>query len=112
MRTSSGATRDGALELVAKDPTRAWIVDPGDPVTERVWAVARRCHAALGCRHHSLFDFRIDPAGRPWFMEAGLYCSFSPVSVISTMASAAGIPTDELFQIAVSNARHPTEVTR
>ena len=36
-----------------------------------------RCHVALGCRHYSLFDFRIDPDGDPWFLEAGLYCSFS-----------------------------------
>ena len=55
---------DGELRLVAKDHTRAWIVDPGDPVTARVWDAARRCHAALGSRHYSLFDFRIDPDGR------------------------------------------------
>ena len=60
-------------------------------LTQRVWAAARRCHLALGCRHYSLFDFRIDPDGRPWFLEAGLYCSYSPGSVIAMMASAAGI---------------------
>ncbi len=106
------ADRDGELELAAKQSTRAWILDPGDPVTERVWEVARLCHAALGCRHYSLFDFRIDPSGRPWFIEAGLYCSFSPESVISTMASAAGIATDELFAMAVDNVLEITEATR
>ena len=73
------------VRLVAKDTTRAWIVDPADPLTEVVWAAARRSHTALGCRHYSLFDFRIDPDGRPWFIEAGLYCSFSDRSVIATM---------------------------
>ncbi|MFY9926602.1 MAG: hypothetical protein WAK82_01245 [Streptosporangiaceae bacterium] len=95
---------DGELSLVAKDSTRAWIVDPGDPLTERVHAAARRCHAALGCRDYSLFDFRIDPAGQPWFLEAGLYCSFAEKSVISTMARAAGISLPELFRTAIRQA--------
>ena len=95
---------DGGLGLVAKDATRAWIVDPDDPVTEAVWAAARTCHEALGCRHYSLFDFRIDPDGRPWFLEAGLYCSFARKSVMAMMAEAAGIPLGELFATAVQQA--------
>jgi D-alanine-D-alanine ligase len=95
---------DGDLSLVAKDSRRAWIVDPGDPVTAPVWAAARRCHAALRCRHYSLFDFRIDPDGRPWFLEAGLYCSFARQSVIAAMAAAAGIPLPELFRTAIAAA--------
>ena len=88
---------DGGLNLVAKDAGHAWIVDPSDPVTPAVWEAAAACHRALGCRHYSLFDFRIDPAGRPWFLEAGLYSSFARTSVISVMAAAAGTPLDELF---------------
>lgn len=91
----------GDLNLVAKDDTKAWIVDPEDPVTQRVWEAAKRCHVALGCRHYSLFDFRIDPSGHPWFLEAGLYCSFARKSVISMMARAAGVPLDELFQMVI-----------
>ena len=92
---------EGDLALVAKDDTRAWIVHPDDPVTRPVWEAARRCHLALGCRDYSLFDFRIDPGGRPWFLEAGLYCSFARKSVISAMAASAGIPVRELFQRAI-----------
>ncbi len=88
---------DGALALVAKDPAKAWIVDPSDAVVPAVWDAARRCHIALGCRDYSLFDFRIDPAGRPWFLEAGLYCSFARQSVVAVMAAAAGIPLADLF---------------
>ncbi len=99
-----GRDDDGDLKLVAKDATRAWIVDPADPVTQRVWAAARQCHVALGCRDYSLFDFRIDPDGRPWFLEAGLYCSFAQQSVISMMAAAAGIALDELFASALVSA--------
>ena len=94
-KISRGA--DGGLNLVAKDAGHAWIVDPSDPVTPAVWEAAAACHRALGCRHYSLFVFRIDPAGRPWFLEAGLYSSFARTSVISVMAAAAGMPLDELF---------------
>lgn len=95
---------DGRLVLMAKDGIRSWIVDPDDPVTATVWDAARRCHLALGCRHYSLFDFRIDPAGRPWFLEAGLYCSFARQSVISVMAAAAGLPLRELFATALAES--------
>jgi D-alanine-D-alanine ligase len=95
---------DGRLSLVAKTPDRAWIVDRDDPVCRAVWEAARRCHRALGCRQYSLFDFRIDPAGRPWFLEAGLYCSFAPSSVIATMAVAAGIGVRRLFADAIADA--------
>jgi D-alanine-D-alanine ligase len=91
----------GDLNLVAKDTTRAWIVDPADPITGPVWDAARRCHSALGCRDYGLFDFRIDPDGQPWFLEAGLYCSFARKSVISVMAAAAGLPLPELFRLAI-----------
>lgn len=92
---------DGELKLVAKDPARAWLVDPADPVTQPVWDAAQRAHRALGCRHYSLFDFRIDPAGQPWFLEAGLYCSFAQQSVIATMAAAAGLAVRDLFATAI-----------
>jgi D-alanine-D-alanine ligase len=103
---------DGDLELVAKDATHAWIVDPGDSVNEAVGEMARRAHVALDCRHYSLFDFRIDPAGRPVFLEAGLYCSFAAQSVIATMARAAGIATPELFADAIAAALAPPSTER
>ncbi len=93
---------DGNLSFAAKDNIKAWIVDPTDPITLSVQAAAKQCHLALGCRHYSLFDFRIDPQGQPWFLEAGLYCSFSPKSVIVSMAKAAGISLDELLTLMVN----------
>jgi D-alanine-D-alanine ligase len=95
-------TADDDLYLVAKDASRAWIVPTDDPVTERVWEAARRCHVALGCRHYSLFDFRIDPDGQPWFLEAGPYCSFADTSVIAVMAAAAGVSVPRLFADALT----------
>lgn len=94
----------GGLTMVAKGNQKSWIVDHSDPIIDRVWAAAKKCHIALGCQHYSLFDFRIDPNGELWFLEAGLYCSFATTSVISTMAKSAGIPLDELFESMLNNA--------
>ncbi len=88
----------GDLDFAAKDSGKSWIIDPSDPVTTAVWAMAKKCHVALGCRHYSLFDFRIDPQGAPWFLEAGLYCSFAETSVLSAMAQAAEISLEDFFQ--------------
>lgn len=96
---------DGEIHLVAKHSSRAWIVDPDDPITAPVRDAAIRCHAALGARHYSLFDFRVDPAGVPWFLESSPYCSFAPASVIVTMAAAAGIPLETLFAQMLDDAR-------
>ncbi|MDZ8185793.1 MAG: ATP-grasp domain-containing protein [Nostoc sp. ChiSLP02] len=95
-------TDDGNLGFAAKDNIKSWIVDTNDPITQKVQEVAKKCHQALGCRHYSLFDFRIDPQGQPWFLEAGLYCSFAPKSVISSMAKTMGISINELLMIAIN----------
>lgn len=98
---------DGALGLVAKDAAHAWIVEPGDPstavLTTRVQAAALTAYQALGCRHHGLFDFRVDPAGTPYFLEASLYCSFAPTSVVVVMAEAAGIALPDLLRMSLAH---------
>ena len=99
-----GAGSEGDLKLMAKDDEHAWIVDPADPLTARVQDAARRCHRAMGARHYSLFDFRIDEHGEPWFLEAGLYCSFARTSVVAVMAAAAGITLPDLFATAIAEA--------
>ena len=95
---------DGNLSLTSKHSPKSWIVDTSDPITERVWAQARKCHIALGCRHYSLFDFRIDPDGQPWFLEAGLYCSFTPKSVLVNMTKASGVSLDTFFDSMLQKA--------
>ena len=95
---------DGQLGLMAKDGVRAWVVDPADPLTEVVHAAALRAYEALGCRHHGLFDFRVDPQGVPHFLEASLYCSFAPTSVVVVMAEAAGLPLLDLLDLSVARA--------
>ncbi len=88
----------GELALMAKNAASSWRLAPDDPLAGPVGELARRCHRALGCRHYSLFDVRIDPDGAPWFLEASLYCSFARQSVLAVMADAAGIGTEELLE--------------
>lgn len=95
---------DSNLLLTATHYVASWVVDSDDPMVEKVQQEVKKCHLALGCRHYSLFDFRIDPNGEPWFLEAGLYCTFDRKSVISYTANAAGIPLDELFRTAIAEA--------
>lgn len=98
------------LTLAAKQQAEAWIVASDDPIVPAVWEAARRCHRALGCTQYSLFDFRIDPGGQPWFLEAGLYCSFSPQSVVAVMVAADGMPLDTFFAQAIEQALAPHAV--
>eukprot|EP00913_Durusdinium_trenchii_P001499 g1387.t1 len=61
-------------------------VDIDEVLRRKLVDMARRSHEALGCRHYSLYDVRVDPEGNPFFIEASPYCSFSPKSVIVTMS--------------------------
>ncbi len=94
----------GELTLAAKTRSESWIVAGDDPIVPAVQAAARRAYVALGSRHYNLFDFRIDPHGRPWFLESGPYCSFSPQSVVVTMMTAAGIPLERFLADAIGDA--------
>jgi len=57
---------------------------------ERIDSTVKAAHRALKCRHYSLFDIRIDVNEQPYILEACLFCSFSPLSVIPSMAAQAG----------------------
>lgn len=103
----SGGGSGSGLALTSKTAAESWIVAAGDPVVAPVHEAARHCYQALGCRQYGLFDFRIDPEGRPWFLEAGLYCSFAPHSVLVTMADAAGMPLARFFDESIERLLHP-----
>ena len=96
--------KDDQLTLMAKSRDRAWILPTDDPIVKPTWEAAKQCHRALGCRHYSLFDFRIAPDGKPVFMEAGLYCSFSPKSVLVCMMAANGKSIADFFQQSLEQA--------
>jgi D-alanine-D-alanine ligase len=103
-RDKLSANEGGDLGLMAKTQTEAWIMPLDDPIVPAVNRAALACHRALGCRDHSLFDFRIDPAGEVWFLEAGPYCSFAPESVVVSMMDAAGTGLSDFFAQALDRA--------
>ncbi len=103
-RDKLSANEGGDLGLMAKTQTEAWIMPLDDPIVPAVHRAALACHRALGCRDHSLFDFRIDPAGDVWFLEAGPYCSFAPESVVVSMMDAAGTGLSDFFAQALDRA--------
>merc|ERR1719486_1820437 len=61
-------------------------------------------HRALGCKDYSLYDVRIDPEGEPYFLEACLYCSFAPKSVIVAMSVGGGNTQQAVFEMLVNRA--------
>ncbi|CAE8696937.1 unnamed protein product [Polarella glacialis] len=78
--------------------------DIDEPLREKLRDLATRSHKALGCRDYSLYDVRVDPQGEPYFIEACLYCSFSPQSVVVAMAAHAGQDQRSVFEMLVNRA--------
>lgn len=92
VRTSSDKTNvdeNGKPVQFAK-PARACPAEINEPLRLKLVDAVTRAHAALGCRDYSLYDFRVDPHGEIYFLEATLFCCFAPNSVICLMADASG----------------------
>lgn len=77
-------------------------VDPA--LRAKLEHLALTSHRALGCRDYSLYDVRVDPEGEPYFLEACLYCSFAPKSVIVLMAAAKGVAQSQVFETLAERA--------
>ena len=74
---------------------------------EKLKNYAFKAHKIMGARDFSLYDLRIDPNGNPYFIEANLFCSFAPYSVIISMAQATNddkLNHVELFKYMVNKA--------
>ena len=66
---------------------------------KKVSDYAISAHQALGARDYSLFDFRIEEgADIPFFLEAGLFWSFSKAGMISKMLQAGDYEIEELIR--------------
>merc|ERR1712182_103602 len=63
--------------------------------------MVERSHKALGRRDYSLYDVRVDPDGEPYFIEACLYCSFAPKSVIVAMGAGVGLEQRTIYEMLV-----------
>lgn len=69
----------------------------------KIQSIAVKAHKALQFRDFSMYDFRVDAEGNPWVLEANLFCSFGPKSILSIQALQAGIDDKALFDIMAHN---------
>ena len=59
---------------------------------------AQRAFAALKLRGYARIDFRLDPSGQPWCLEANTLPGMTPTSLIPQAAAAAGVLFPELCE--------------
>lgn len=101
-----------AIIAAKKDGDRILPAQLDPEVHARLDDLAMRAHKALGCKYYSLYDVRIDEHGFPFMLEAALFCSFSPYSVIVSLASKSGQADIEqhpsLFESFLRRAAHTT----
>jgi len=83
--TGDGGVAD-AIVKAKKEGDRVCPAQFSPEVHQRLDNLARRAHKALACKYYSLYDVRIDADGFPYMLEAALFCSFSPFSVVVALA--------------------------
>jgi len=76
---------DDQGELQVATGNRQCPADISPEVADELDEMAKLAHKALKCRDYSLFDFRVDPDGKTYFLEACSYCSFAPRCVLMSM---------------------------
>ena len=91
-----GKPQDQALSTPVK------MVCPADidcDLYEVIRSQALSAHKAIGARHYSLFDFRIEHgSNRPFFLEAGLFWSFSNAAMITKMLRAGSMDIPSIIK--------------
>ncbi len=79
-----------------EDPARPFAYDLGIPIDEALEFGLQRAalavHDALECRDFSRSDFRVDAAGRVWFLEINPLPTFAPDGTFAILAELAGRP--------------------
>jgi len=90
----SGKLTANAIQEAKQDGDRQCPAELSQVLHARIDEMVKTAHRALKCRHYSLYDLRIDADEQPYILEAALFCSFSPLSVIPAMAQQSG--RDEL----------------
>jgi D-alanine-D-alanine ligase len=86
----SGRLSKTAIQDAKQDGDRQCPADISPELNARIDSMIIAAHKAMKCRHYSLFDLRVDVDEQPYILEACFFCSFSPLSVIPSMASHAG----------------------
>lgn len=116
IRTVDDKLELGADGMPEKQPTKpaAKVVCPAEvepELFEKLASAAKRSHEALGCRDYSLYDFRVHAeTNEPYLLEAGLFWSFSKISMISRMLEADGQSLEEVALELWSGAAKRTRV--
>jgi len=90
MGDKTGKLSTNAIREAKKDGDRQCPADLSPVIHSRIDDMVKKAHRTLKCRHYSLYDIRIDANEQPFILEAALFCSFSPLSVIPAMAQHAG----------------------
>mmetsp|Transcript_8265 Transcript_8265/g.20833 ORF Transcript_8265/g.20833 Transcript_8265/m.20833 type:complete len:409 (-) Transcript_8265:154-1380(-) len=120
---------DASGSLLGNDANPAAAIDKAKEEGERICPavfepevharlddLAIRAHKALDCKYYSLYDVRIDKDGRPFMLEACLFCSFSPHSVIVNLAGKASDselqPHPKIFENLLRRAALETHARR
>jgi len=85
-----GNLKANAIKEAKKDGDRQCPADLSPVLHARIDSMVKAAHRVLKCRHYSLYDLRVDASEQPYILEAALFCSFSPLSVIPAMAEHAG----------------------
>ena len=92
----------GKLKLASNQPDTMRSSCPAEldaELGEKVSECATKMHIALGCRDYSLFDFRIkEQDNTPLLLEAGLFWTFSPPSIISRMLATQGSDLEKVYR--------------
>jgi len=105
-----------ALKKAKEEGERICPAQLPDEVHARVDDLARKAHKALGCKYYSLYDVRVNPDGMPFMLEACLFCSFSPYSVVVSLAEKADNmdwkPHPKLFEKLLRRAARETQDRR
>jgi len=86
----NGKLVSNAIKAAKKDGDRQCPADLSPALHQRIDAMVKEAHRVLKCRHYSLYDLRVDANEQPYILEAALFCSFSPLSVIPAMAQHSG----------------------
>merc|ERR1711904_81949 len=86
----NGKLTSNAIKAAKQDGDRQCPADLSPELHARINAMVTEAHRVLKCRHYSLYDIRVDANEQPYILEAALFCSFSPLSVIPAMAQHAG----------------------
>lgn len=91
---------------------RACPADVTPELFEKLADAAKKAHIALGCRDYSLYDFRVHAeTNEPYLIEAGLFWSFSNISVISLLLKVDGHNVEDVALELWNRAAQRTRVS-